>query len=268
MSELAVSSRDVRVPESDGAVMETDEDFVRAFNGMRTELVSTLFFVLGNHEDAQDVAQEVFLKCWRTRDSLTDVRNLRAWIFRVSLNAAKDLQRNAWRRRAKPARMGAARVAQFHHRGLDRGEYRRGSRRLRQSAERGAGMNQQGRPTKPIETVALTPSTFTGNRALRIEEALIFEIGRPEVTGVDLEEPEGVAPRLGGLERKAPIGLPGLAEPEGGVSFLMASPSSPISSSQRSSISSPCATSLPVRPKSGTVFRISLMTTFTRRSKS
>jgi RNA polymerase sigma-70 factor (ECF subfamily) len=27
---------------------------------------------------------------------------MRAWIFRVSLNAAKDLQRNAWRRRAKP----------------------------------------------------------------------------------------------------------------------------------------------------------------------
>jgi len=55
--------------------------------------------------------------------------------------------------------------------------------------------------------------TFTGNRALRIEEALIFEIGRTEVTGVDLDEPEKFAPRLGGLERKA-IGLPGLSEPE------------------------------------------------------
>jgi len=56
-------------------------------------------------------------------------------------------------------------------------------------------MNQQGRPTKPVEAVALTPPTFTGNRALRIEEALIFEIGRPEVTGVDFDEPEGFAPR-------------------------------------------------------------------------
>src|SRR5207245_1821270 len=27
---------------------------------------------------------------------------MRAWIFRVGLNAAKDLQRSAWRRRAKP----------------------------------------------------------------------------------------------------------------------------------------------------------------------
>jgi glycine dehydrogenase subunit 2 len=58
------------------------------------------------------------------------------------------------------------------------------------------------------------PETFTGNRALEIEEALIFETGRPEVSGVDLDEPAAFAPRLGGLARKAPIGLPGLAEPE------------------------------------------------------
>jgi RNA polymerase sigma-70 factor (ECF subfamily) len=30
------------------------------------------------------------------------VRNLRGWIFRVSVNAAKDLQRNAYRSRARP----------------------------------------------------------------------------------------------------------------------------------------------------------------------
>ena len=75
-------------------------------------------------------------------------------------------------------------------------------------------MNQQGRPTKPVEAVALMPPTFTGNHALRIEEALIFEIGRLDVTGVDLDEPDAFTPRLGGLERKEPIGLPGLAEPE------------------------------------------------------
>jgi RNA polymerase sigma-70 factor, ECF subfamily len=49
-----------------------------------------------------DAAQDAFLKCWRSRQSLAEVRNLRAWIFRVGLNAAKDLQRSAWRRRAKP----------------------------------------------------------------------------------------------------------------------------------------------------------------------
>ena len=50
--------------------------------------------------------------------------------------------------------------------------------------------------------------------ASQLEEALIFEIGRPEVTGVDLDEPAPFESRLGGLEREAPIGLPGLSEPE------------------------------------------------------
>src|SRR5438045_6870900 len=74
-------------------------------------------------------------------------------------------------------------------------------------------MNRQGRPTEPVAALAAAPNTFTGNRALRIEEALIFEIGRPEVTGGDLDEPADFTPRLGGLERKD-TGLPGLAEPE------------------------------------------------------
>src|SRR5438477_8476219 len=79
-----------------------DEALLRAFESLRDELVSTLWFVLGNRDDAQDTAQETFLKCWRTRESLDKVHNVRAWIFRVGLNAAKDLQRSPWRRRAKP----------------------------------------------------------------------------------------------------------------------------------------------------------------------
>jgi RNA polymerase sigma-70 factor (ECF subfamily) len=75
---------------------------LRTFNELRDDLVSTLWFVLGNQEDAQDVAQDVFLRCWRSQATLPSVTNLRAWIFRVGLNAAKDLQRSAWRRRVKP----------------------------------------------------------------------------------------------------------------------------------------------------------------------
>lgn len=75
---------------------------LRTFTELRDELVSTLWYLLGNQEDAHDVAQEAFLRCWRTQDGLPEVHNLRAWIFRVGLNAAKDLQRSAWRRRVKP----------------------------------------------------------------------------------------------------------------------------------------------------------------------
>jgi RNA polymerase sigma-70 factor (ECF subfamily) len=64
--------------------------------------VRRLFGILGNYEDAQDAAQEAFLKCWRHREEIGGVRNLRAWIFRIGFNAAKDLLRGAWRRRARP----------------------------------------------------------------------------------------------------------------------------------------------------------------------
>ena len=59
------------------------------------------------------------------------------------------------------------------------------------------------------------PRTNTGNRALMLEEPLLFEIGHADVTGVDLPEPDSsAATRLGGLERSDPIGLVGLTEPE------------------------------------------------------
>ncbi len=67
------------------------------------------------------------------------------------------------------------------------------------------------RPANPHEEFH---ETFTGNRGLDQEEPLLFEIGRLETTGVDVAEAPDVAPRLGGLERKAAIGLPGLSEPE------------------------------------------------------
>ena len=57
-------------------------------------------------------------------------------------------------------------------------------------------------------------STATGNRALMLEEPLIFEIGTTDTTGVDLPDPAGGADRLGGLARTESFGLPGLSEPE------------------------------------------------------
>jgi glycine dehydrogenase subunit 2 len=57
-------------------------------------------------------------------------------------------------------------------------------------------------------------ATTTGNRALMLEEALIFEIGDSQTSGVDLANAPKVTSRLGGLERGRAIGLPGLSEPE------------------------------------------------------
>jgi len=101
MSTLGASPTVFPVAGAD-ALHPAGDSLIDVFNGLRDELVSTLMYLLGNRDDAQDAAQEAFLKCWRARESMAAVQNLRAWIFRVGLNAAKDMQRSAWNRRAKP----------------------------------------------------------------------------------------------------------------------------------------------------------------------
>jgi glycine dehydrogenase subunit 2 len=75
-------------------------------------------------------------------------------------------------------------------------------------------MNVQGRPTRPETATAPTGGTFTGNRGLNLEEALIFESGRFDTTGVDIDEPAPFQSKLGPHARQSAIELPGLTEPE------------------------------------------------------
>ena len=73
-------------------------------------------------------------------------------------------------------------------------------------------MNNVGRPARLVAgTVA---ETFTGNKALMLEEPLLFERGSLDTSGVDLPPVPPVPDRLGGLGRDAVIGLPGFSEPE------------------------------------------------------
>lgn len=77
-----------------------------------------------------------------------------------------------------------------------------------------SAVNQSGWRPEMGSAGGSATATTTGNRALMLEEALIFEIGDAQTTGVDLADTPKVASRLGGLERGRAIGLPGLSEPE------------------------------------------------------
>ena len=83
------------------------------------------------------------------------------------------------------------------------------------------------RPSTPANQESPEYRTVTGNRALMLEEPLLFEIGDTQTTGVDFEvdcspAKAGVQePRLAGLRpspenllRTSPIGLAGLTEPQ------------------------------------------------------
>jgi glycine dehydrogenase subunit 2 len=82
-------------------------------------------------------------------------------------------------------------------------------------------MNTQGRKThidalgvEGGQAASTAAGTISGNRALMLEEPLIFEQDSPGTTGVDLPEPPPVKSRLGKVRERGSIGLPGLSEPE------------------------------------------------------
>jgi RNA polymerase sigma-70 factor (ECF subfamily) len=82
---------------------------LNTFLAVRSKLTGTLNRILHNHEDARDAVQEAFLKCWGGAGRATRIRDLQAWIFRIGLNSAKDIQRSAWRRKARPLSAAAGR---------------------------------------------------------------------------------------------------------------------------------------------------------------
>jgi RNA polymerase sigma-70 factor (ECF subfamily) len=82
-----------RQQSGDGGLLED------AFARYQSELLGTLFYLVGNLDDARDSLQETFLKCWRHRDDVGQVRNLKAWIFRIALNTGRDVRQTAWRRK-------------------------------------------------------------------------------------------------------------------------------------------------------------------------
>jgi RNA polymerase sigma-70 factor (ECF subfamily) len=72
-----------------------------AFVCYQSELLGMLYHMVGNMEDARDAVQEAFVKCWRNQDRVHEIKNLKAWIFRIALNTGRDLRQTAWRRRKR-----------------------------------------------------------------------------------------------------------------------------------------------------------------------
>jgi len=93
----------IRATGSDAEVQQqAAERLEEVFARCQDELLGTLYYLVGNAEDARDALQETFVKCWQHRTDVPGVENLRAWVFRIALNAGRDLRKTAWRRRRKP----------------------------------------------------------------------------------------------------------------------------------------------------------------------
>ena len=90
--------------ERTGALHPESELLVRARRGdltafeellkqHETQVFRVAYRLLGNPEDARDVAQEVFLRLHSSLSRIDETRQLGAWLYRVTVNAAEDVRR-------------------------------------------------------------------------------------------------------------------------------------------------------------------------------
>jgi RNA polymerase sigma factor (sigma-70 family) len=64
-----------------------DQRFVELFEPLYGQLIRRLALVLGSDEDAEDVAQESYLRAYRARNSF-DGHDPRAWLYTIGLRLA------------------------------------------------------------------------------------------------------------------------------------------------------------------------------------
>ena len=66
------------------------------------QVLVTALRLLGNMEDAQDAAQETFLRLYKNLSRLPDIQEIRSWLYRVTVNICNDVHRQRRRSRTEP----------------------------------------------------------------------------------------------------------------------------------------------------------------------
>jgi RNA polymerase sigma factor (sigma-70 family) len=68
----------------------------------------TAYLVLGDAAEAQDAAQEAFVRAYRALDRFREGEPFRPWLLRIAVNAARNRRRSAGRRLGLQLRVGAS----------------------------------------------------------------------------------------------------------------------------------------------------------------
>lgn len=67
-----------------------EKAFAILFYAYKDKLFNFLFQITKSENKAEDLVQDVFMKIWQTRDTLSTIDNLNAYIFKIAQNAAVD----------------------------------------------------------------------------------------------------------------------------------------------------------------------------------
>lgn len=79
-------------------MLSKDTIALYAFRKFGDTALQAAFCCIGNRQDAEDVAQEVFFHLHKYPIEFVDDEHLKAWIIRAVINRCKNLRKSIWRR--------------------------------------------------------------------------------------------------------------------------------------------------------------------------
>ena len=71
----------------------------QALNKYQNNVYKAAFYICGNPEDAEDIAQEVFLAYYNTGTDFASEEHIRLWLVKVAVNKARNLKKSFWTKR-------------------------------------------------------------------------------------------------------------------------------------------------------------------------
>lgn len=71
-------------------------------NMYKNNVYAAAFCICKNASDAEDVVQDTFLQYYMTHKNFDNEQHIRAWLLRVAINKAKNIQSSFWHRNGMP----------------------------------------------------------------------------------------------------------------------------------------------------------------------
>ncbi len=68
----------------------------------KNNVYAAAFSICKNASDAEDVVQDTFLQYYMTHINFDNEQHIRAWLLRVAINKAKNIQSSFWHRNGMP----------------------------------------------------------------------------------------------------------------------------------------------------------------------
>jgi len=94
---MHASLRAVAEPHDEGAVADQRASFEDFFHAEHARLFRALCLVTGSRQEAEEVAQEAFLKLWERWDRVSGLEDSTAYLYRTAMNAFRSRYRSKMR---------------------------------------------------------------------------------------------------------------------------------------------------------------------------